>query len=201
MDSRIKCATLEHMNTRNAFLNPVVAAFAGFLLLAPAHASDLQPSEEVAHLLEQLRDPDLEGWQRIERQLIRHWSRSGSASADLLLQRGRDAMRRGDSTAAIEHFSALIDHAPDFAEGYHARATAWFMDGKVGRSLADLQETLSRNPNHFSALTGLGRIFEDLSEFDRAQKAYLAAEAIHPHRNDVKAALERLERRLGGITL
>ena len=201
MDSRIKCATLDNMIMRTAFLNPVVAAFAGFFMLAPAQASDLHPSDEVANLLEQLRDPDLEGWQRIERQLIRQWSRSGSASADLLLQRGREALRRGDSIAAIEHFSALIDHAPDFAEGYHARATAWFMDGKVGRSLADLQETLSRNPHHFAALTGLGRIFEDLSDFDRAQKAYLAAEAIHPHRNDVKAALERLERRLGGITL
>lgn len=201
MDSRSECATLAHMTMRLTFLNPVVAAFAGFLLLAPAQASDLPPSEEVANLLEQLRDPHQDGWPRIERQLMRHWSRSGSASADLLLQRGRDALRRGDSAAAIEHFTALIDHAPDFAEGYHARATAWFMDGKVGRSLADLQETLSRNPYHFSALSGLGRIFEELSQFDRAQKAYLAAEAIHPHRNDVKAALERLEQRLGGFAL
>jgi tetratricopeptide (TPR) repeat protein len=189
------------MTMRIAFLNPVVAAFAGFLILAPAHASDLHLSDEEASLLEQLRDPQQEAWQRIERQLIRHWSRSGSASADLLLQRGRDAMRRGNSAVAIEHFSALIDHAPDFAEGYHSRATAWFMDGKVGRALSDLTETLARNPNHFGALTGLGRIFEDLSDFDRARKAYLAAEAIHPHRNDVKAALERLEQRLGGVTL
>ena len=201
MDSRLKCATLDIMMMRTAFLNPIVAAFAGFLMLAPAQATDMDPSAEVASLLEQLRDPEQQAWQRIERQIMRQWSRSGSASADLLLQRGREALRSGDTAAAIEHFTALIDHAPDFAEGYHARATAWFMDGKVGRALADLQDTLSRNPNHFSALTGLGRIFEDLSQYERAKKAYLAAEAIHPHRNDVKAGLERLERRLGGVTL
>ncbi len=179
-------------------LNPVVAAFLGFLLVGHAQASE---DAGVAPLLEELQQPDQPDWQRLERQITRLWSRSGSASADLLLQRGRDAMRRGQTTEAIEHFSALIDHAPDFAEGYHSRATAWFMDGKLGRALDDLAEALARNPDHFSALAGMGRIFEDLSELERARAAYSAARAIHPHRTDVRVALERLERRLDGTAL
>lgn len=110
-------------------------------------------------------------------------------------------MRNGQSDAAIEHFTALIDHAPDFAEGYHARATAWFMDGKLGQALDDLRQTLVLNPAHFSALAGLGRIFEDLQEFERARQAYRAASTIHPHRADVKTALERLEKQLDGTAL
>jgi len=35
---------------------------------------------------------------------------------DLLLQRGQEAMDNEDYEAAIEHFTALTDHAPDFAE-------------------------------------------------------------------------------------
>lgn len=158
-------------------------------------------SEEQTRLLEELQVPDQQGWQRIERQLARLWSRSGSASADLLLSRGREALRRGATSTAIEHLTALIDHAPDFAEGYHARATAHFMSGRLGMALADLEQTLALNPYHFSALAGAGRIFEELSAFDRAQKAYSAANAIHPHRDDVKAALDRLERRMSGIEL
>lgn len=189
------------MKTRRAFLNPVVAAFMLFLIVPPASASQSSSSAEVLELLEELKDPGQERWQRIERQISRLWSRSGSASADLLLQRGREALRQGDSDAAIEHLSALIDHAPDFAEGYHARATAWFMAGNVGLAMDDLWETLVRNPQHFSALAGLGRLFEDLQEYDRAQAAFRAAAAIHPHRSDVKAALERVERRLIGMAL
>ena len=189
------------MKRTRTFLNPVVAAFMLFLVVPPASASQASSSAEVLELLEELKAPDQERWQRIERQISRLWSRSGSASADLLLQRGRDALRQGDSGTAIEHFSALIDHAPEFAEAYHSRATAWFMDGNIGMAIDDLRETLARNPQHFSALAGLGRLFEDLREYDRAQAAFRAAAAIHPHRSDVKAALERIERRLIGTAL
>ena len=59
---------------------------------------------------------------------------------------------------AIEHFTALIDHAPDFAEGYNARATAFFQTGQFGQSLADIQQTLALNPRHFGAISGLALI-------------------------------------------
>ncbi|MBR3369293.1 MAG: tetratricopeptide repeat protein [Rhodobacteraceae bacterium] len=185
------------MTIWRTILNPVVAAF---LLLAQPALPQSQGSE-ATELLDQLRNPDLENWQRVERQLFREWSRSGSASADLLLQRGRAALQRGDTSAAIDHFSALIDHAPDFAEGWNARATAWFMARNYGLALNDIRETLARNPDHFAALIGLGRILEDLERYDDARRAWDAAAAIHPHRRDVKAALERLDRRLQGTSL
>ena len=189
------------MKVQRAILNLIVAAFAVFASASVAQASDGADGQEVVRLLEELQAPDQQGWQRIERQIARLWSRSGSASADLLLQRGRDATRRGDTESAIDHFSALIDHAPDFAEAYHSRATAWFMAGRLGLAVDDLQQTLLLNPDHFSALAGLGRIFEELRAYDRARQAYEASYAIHPHRDDVKAALDRLDRRLSGIEL
>lgn len=205
MDSRSVCVTLLIMDSQWRILNPAVAAFAGFLLVVTVTttvtASETGVGDDTARLLEELQKPDQDGWQRLERQITRAWSRSGSASADLLLQRGREAMRNGQTEAALDHFTALIDHAPDFAEGYHARATAWFMDGKLGRAMDDLRAALAHNPNHFSALAGLGRIFEDLREFERARDAYRAAATIHPHRADVKTALERLNRRLDGTAL
>lgn len=189
------------MGARTRILNPVVAACVVFFSMQPALAYDQSAQAELTALLEELRDPGQQRWQRIERQINRIWSRSGSSSADLLLQRGRSAMRRGDSKAAIDHFSALIDHAPDFAEGWHGRATAYFMEKRLGHALADLQETLARNPNHFAALAGTGRIFEDLQNFEAALAAFRASAAIHPHRADVQAALERVERQLQGISL
>lgn len=181
-------------------LNRIVAAFVLGLCLAPVPAL-AQDSPSLTELLAQLRDPQQENWQRIERQIVREWSKSGSPSADLLLFRGREALRTGDTSAAIDHFSALIDHAPDFAEGWNARATAYFMAGRFGQSLADIRETLARNPDHFGALAGLARILEDTERYDDARKALEAAAAIHPHRADIQTALERINKRLDGTEL
>ena len=48
---------------------------------------------------------------------------------------------------------------PDFAEGWNKRATVYFLMGDFDQSLADCDETLKRNANHFGALSGCGAIY------------------------------------------
>ena len=138
---------------------------------------------------------------RLERQIWREWSKSGSSAMDLLLQRGRDAMSVGETGAAIEHFTALIDHAPDFAEGWNARATAYFQAGLYGPSVADIAQVLRLNPRHFGALTGFARILEETGKTDQALQVYEAALAIHPHLEGVREAVERLHQDAAGQEL
>jgi tetratricopeptide (TPR) repeat protein len=138
---------------------------------------------------------------RIEREIWLEWSKSGSPAMDLLLQRGRDAMAAGDTEQAIGHFSALIDHDPDFAEGWNARATAFFAAGDYGRSVTDIAETLKRNPRHFGAMTGLAVILEQTDRPASALKVWEAARAIHPHLAGVEDAIKRLERDAEGQEL
>lgn len=139
--------------------------------------------------------------ERIEQDIWREWSKSGSPAMDLLLQRGRDAMAVGDNAAAIEHLTALIDHAPDFAEGWNARATAYFQAGELGPSVDDIAHVLSLNPRHFGALAGLGMIFEQLEKPEKALDVYKAALAIHPHLGGVLESVERLEAQSAGQQL
>jgi tetratricopeptide (TPR) repeat protein len=129
------------------------------------------------------------------------WSKSGSAAMDLLLKRGQDALAAGDPQSAIDHLTALIDHAPDFPEGYNARATAYFQIGQFGLSIADISRTLTLNPRHFGALSGLGMIFEQLNEPDKAVEVYREALKINPHLKDVQDAVKRLDAQLGGQEL
>lgn len=148
-----------------------------------------------------LRQPDLPNWQQVEEEIWVEWSQSGSPSIDLLLERGRRALVAQDLDTAIEHFSALIDHAPGFAEGYNARATAYFEADRLGLSLRDVEMTLALNPRHFGALTGLALILEQVGDPEDALAAYRMVNAIHPHRPDIKDAIERLETSLGGTAL
>ncbi|WP_331458149.1 tetratricopeptide repeat protein [Pseudorhodobacter antarcticus] len=135
---------------------------------------------------------------RLERKIWREWSKSGSPAMDLLLQRGRDAMEAGNTAIAIEHFTALIDHAPDFAEGWNSRATAYFQAGQFGPSVADIAQVLTLNPRHFGAMSGFARILEDTDQPDRALTMYQAALAIHPHLAGIEDAVKRLQTAASG---
>jgi tetratricopeptide (TPR) repeat protein len=140
-------------------------------------------------------------WERIEREVLALWSQSGSDAMDLLLERGRFSMEMGDLDGAIGHFTALTGLAPDFAEGWNARATAFFLAGDYGLSIADVERTLALNPRHFGALSGLGIMLEAMGRNADALDAYLAAQALHPHRENVNEAVSRLERLLSDSVL
>ncbi|EEW25727.1 tetratricopeptide repeat protein [Rhodobacter ferrooxidans] len=138
---------------------------------------------------------------RIESDIWREWSRSGSPAFDLLLERGRKAMEQGDYEVAIQHLTALTDHAPEFAEGWNALATAYFQNGDLGPSIEDIQRTLALNPRHFGALSGFGVILEELDRPEQALAVYRAALAIHPRLQAVLDAVKRLEEKAAGQAL
>jgi tetratricopeptide (TPR) repeat protein len=152
-------------------------------------------------LFEALKQSEPPGSTEIENRIWEEWSKSGSASMDLLLQRGREALEAGEIDLAIEHFSALVDHAPDFAEAYNSRATAYFQDGEYGLALEDIRRTLALNPRHFGAMSGLAMILEEMGREDGALEAWRAVEALNPSREGVGEAIERLERQVEGVTL
>ncbi|GHF51163.1 hypothetical protein [Seohaeicola zhoushanensis] len=169
-------------------------------------AAELEAAPEAdltdeAELLDQLAHADAASAKRYEKQLQRLWNRSGSPSADLLLKRGREALEVKDVKTAIEHLTALTDHAPDFAEGWHARASAYFAADLLGPAIADLEHTLALNPNNYGAIFGLGVILEGFGDKKRAYEAYLRAQSIHPHHEDISAAVERLRSQIEGKAL
>ena len=176
----------------------ILKSFVAALLLAgPAHADE----ETLNKLFSRLAEPDLENWETVEQAIWREWSDSGSRSMNLLLRMGRQALSDGRSRKAIEHFTALTDHAPDFAEGWNMRATAYFGEGLYSLSIADIGRTLRLNPRHFGALQGLGRMLEELGDTENALKAYKEAYAIHPHRPGLEEGITRLEALVAGQDL
>lgn len=180
------------------FLKCTVTALGASLVMLSASFAD---ETELEALFEGLKTADSGAAEQIEGRIYDIWSKSGSPSMDLLLDRGREALSEGDSTTAIEHFTALVDHAPDFAEGYNARATAFFQQGRYGPALADIQRTLALNPRHFGALSGLALIFEEIGMKDRALSAWREVESLHPNREGLDESLKRLENAVEGTTL
>jgi tetratricopeptide (TPR) repeat protein len=186
------------MKAHSTLLNSFVAALGVlFFALQPAKAQTVVLDD----LFTRLETADAAAADRIEREIWLEWSKSGSAAMDLLLQRGRDAIDAGDLPAAIAHLTALVDHAPDFPEGWNARATAYFMAGEFGPSIDDIAHTLALNPRHFGALAGLGMIFEEIGKPEKALEVYRAALAIHPQMAGVLDSVERLDTEIAGQDL
>ncbi|MEZ5796284.1 MAG: tetratricopeptide repeat protein [Paracoccaceae bacterium] len=168
------------------------------LATAPASAADQAKLDD---LFTRLKTADAAEAGRIEAEIWIEWSKSGSPAMDLLLQRGQDALDQGNTAAAIEHLTALIDHDPDFEEAWNARATAYYMAGEIGPALADISHVLQADPRHFGAMTGLALILEESDKPQQALDVYRAAAAIHPHMAQVNEAIARLEKTLEGQEL
>lgn len=152
-------------------------------------------------LFRALAEPEGEGWRIAESDILREWSRSGSAAMDLLLQRGETALDQGDAPAAIGHLTALTDHAPDFPEGFYTRAAAYATSGQFGPAFQDLARTLQLEPRHFPALTQLGVMLEEVGDTDGALRAFRQSLTIHPHQPEATDAVARLERQQDGTDI
>jgi len=174
------------------------AIFAGFCQPVLAQTADL--TDERA-LLAELARASAEEAPRLDRQLQAIWNRSGSAAMDFLLKRGRDAMDRGDFAGAVEHLTALTDHAPEFAEGWFLRATAYYNAGLYGPALSDLEQALTLNPNNYDAIFGLGTLLETFGNPKLAYEAYGRARALNPHHEETIKAMDRLKPAVEGKAL
>lgn len=202
MDIRGRNATLNIvMSIAINNLKGTVAAFSVLVMFSTGGAAQQADSQDEAELLRQLAVATSQQSIGIDRQLQALWSQSGSASADLLLERGREALDDGDIEAALDHLTALTDHAPDFAEGWHLRASVFFGQERFGMAAADLEHALSLNPNNYEAIYGLGLIFEILDQPGKAYDAYSRALAIHPHHEEVTNAVNRLKPQVTGKAL
>ena len=189
MDLLLRPVTFLTMGIKTPNLKLTVAAF----MMTVMNSLPLFAQSDTSELLTQLKTAEKSEIARIERALKLEWSKSGSTALDLLLLRGREAMAQDDMTAAIEHLTALTDHAPDFAEGWHARATAYFRTDLLGPAMDDLQRALVLNPSNYDAVFGLGSIMMTLGDLPRAERAFREVLRLHPQHENATNALKRLE--------
>ena len=152
-------------------------------------------------LFDSLQTADPTAADQIEGRIWSEWSKSGSPAMDLLLERGRAALTAGETAAAVEHFTALIDHSPDFPEAYNARAMAYFQQDLYGLAVEDIRRVLALNPKHFGAMGGLALILQQLGYDEDALEVWRAVVALNPHSDGALEAIEQLERRVQGTSL
>ena len=133
--------------------------------------------------------------------LFASYGRSGSDTGDLLMQRARKAIAGHDYDDAEKILDAAIAFMPEKAEAWNARATLRYLDDDADGSMADIAETLKREPRHLGALMGMASILESRDKKKEALEVYQRALALAPHWKSAEEAADKLKAEIAGQEL
>lgn len=163
---------------------------------APATPAEVKKQQEelLNSLFQRLGDADNESAaQLLETAVWQVWLRSGSDTVDLLMQQSIKAMNDSKPATAMAILDAIVELAPNYAEGWNKRATVLFTQGHLDASLRDIDKTLDLEPRHFGALSGLGLIKRAKGDDKAALAAYRRALHIHPFLTGARQAVKELK--------
>ena len=144
------------------------------------------------------RESDAAKAEAIAARIQREWQDSGSATLDLLMGRAAQAAARKNEAAALDLLDQTIALDPGYAEGWNRRATLHFAENRYALSLADVAETLKREPRHFGALAGMGAMLEEMGRRREALAAFERVLAVYPAMKPAQDAAARLADALAG---
>ena len=97
------------------------------------------------------------------------------------METGMRALQADDLGRAIIAFTALVEAAPAWAEAWNKRATAHYLRGEYRAALADVAETLRREPRHFGALGGQATMLRQLGAPRQALAVLNKLARLCPH--------------------
>lgn len=182
------------------------ALLLGLAVLPAAAAAQPRGQANVTQALDTLfamlkSAPDEQSAKQVEARIWQAWSMQASPAVQLLMRRGIRNMEARALPDALEDFDAVIALAPDMAEGWNKRATVYFLMDQDDNSAKDILETLSREPRHFGALSGLSMVRERQGDLMGALRAWESALAIHPKMGGGEERLRTLRRKAIGEDL
>ena len=162
----------------------IAACLATILVATPVDAStcpDRDRSDERATLLAQLANsPDQTSGKLAANAVWLFWHQAPDEVAQSIFDRAMDLLHGFDYAAAEVELNTLLEYCPNFAEAWNQRAFVRFLRENFEGSLADIDETLAREPAHFGALSGQAQIFFRTGRAGLAQRALRQAVRVHP---------------------
>ena len=141
---------------------------------------------------------DEEAAKKIGGAIERVWSYSGSDTVSVLMGRAIKAVGQKNEALAEKMFDAVVEMAPDYAEGWNRRAFFHYKRNDLSRAAGDLRRALALDPNHYRALEGLASIMRDTGDDKRAFQAFERLIEINPLGEGVQKAYDDLKVKVQG---
>jgi tetratricopeptide (TPR) repeat protein len=124
------------------------------------------------------------------------WRETPNDVARNFMRVGMRAMSEEHYEQALQAFNKVVQAAPEFAEGWNARATLLYLMGDYPASVTDIRRTLALEPRHFGAWSGLGLIYMSLERYQAALEAFDKALKLNPHLTGSRRNIDLIKKRL-----
>ena len=97
------------------------------------------------------------------------------------LEDGTEALLRGDKVKAMNIFDDIIERKdPNYVEAFNKKATCHYMIGEMRKSIEAAEKTCEMEPRHFQAYAGLGLVYNDITQYDKAVKSFRRSLRLQP---------------------
>jgi tetratricopeptide (TPR) repeat protein len=150
--------------------------------------------ERLDRLFERLQAaPTADAARAVAQQIEQRFEKSGSDTADLLLQRAKQAIESRNYDLALDLLDFVMTLKPNWSEAYHRRAIVHFLLKDEESAMRDIRQSLSHEPRHFHALAGLGQLLQMMGKRKQAYQVYRRAQDVYPLFPDLEKMLERLK--------
>ncbi len=136
--------------------------------------------------------------QPITQAIERLWLFAGSDTIGVLMDRSTRAVLDKNFDQALRFLDAVVDLAPDYAEGWNRRAYVHYLRNDIERMVGDLRRCLALEPNHYRALDGLAQVLRETGQKKAALKAYERLIEVHPNASGAQDAVKELSRDVDG---
>lgn len=166
-------------------------------LISPSAYAD-QKNESLPDLFGQLKSADnAQQAVMIETEIWKKWYERDTDSGGTDMTAVIEAMSSGRYTIALNLLNTLVVKEPDFAEAWNRRATVHYLLGDFEQSLSDIEKTLTLEPRHFGALSGVGLIMLQAGEHEKAIHAFEQVLEISPQNLSAAKSIKDIESKLG----
>ncbi len=156
--------------------------------------SPRERAEVLSNLYAQLATaPNNQTGSEIASVIERFWLLGHGDTVFVLMQRATKALAEGNKELALKFLDAVVDLAPDYAEGWHQRAVVNYTDNNFASALGDLRRVLALDANHYKALEGLSRMLEETGNAAGALAAHRQLMDVNPFWPNAEDRLRELE--------
>lgn len=155
-------------------------------------------SDLYAHLA---TSADAEAAKQVAASIERLWLNAGSDTVAVLMERATAAHQGKKHDLALKLLDAVVELAPDYAEGWSRRAIVHFGQNNMERAVGDLRRVLALDPNHFRALDALAHILKDIGQKRGALAMVRQLLEVHPFWDGAKQMHDELAREVEGQAL
>lgn len=124
------------------------------------------------------------------------WFRAGGTVAQRVLTRIAEHIADRETENVVVMLTDLIRTHPTYAEAYHQRSQAHYLEGHYEAALRDARKAYQLNPYHFGAFANIGNCYSELGRYQEALKTYREVLDLHPHMPGIRSTVKHLRSRL-----